>query len=223
MPNAKPVRSDCRNYSTSEDALLLREFAHRAFNELAVATAAVALAGRAVAGASGAELLAEATRRLESVAALLRLLARTVPARMDVASEIAGLCRAMHGARPRSGGGALDLDLPETWVDGAAGRRLALVAAELLANAHRHALAGRAGVLAVVLRRVGRELVLEVRDDGPGGAARPGLPGLGLGRGIVGELMARAGGRVELHHGEGGTVARALMPVASFPGMARVV
>jgi signal transduction histidine kinase len=79
-------------------------------------------------------------------------------------------------------------------------------------------------VITVGGRRVGREVLVEVRDSGPGvpqkaranlfrafqGAARKG--GTGLGLAIASELVAAHGGRLELRESEGGAVFRIVVP-----------
>lgn len=199
-----------------EDALLLREFAHRAFNELAVADAAVALARRSLGGGRGTALLDQASARLQGIGEAMRVLARPTPASVDLGAELGDLCRAMLASRPGREPCALDLDLPRTPVDGVVGRRIMLIAAELVANAHRHGLAGGGGRLSVGLRRVGRDLVLEVTDDGAGPAAGVRSEGLGLGSGIVGGLAELLGGEVALERGTSGAVARVTVPAAAM-------
>lgn len=201
-----------------EDALLLREFAHRAMNDLAVARSAVALARRAVAAAApdrAAMVLDDVGGRLDGAGDVMRLLARPAGPRADVGAEIAALCRARVVARPDAADVALDLDLPELWADGALARRVSLVAAELLANALRHGLAGRGGSLSVRLSRAGRDIVLEVADRPSGLAAPPPAAGTGLGGGIVAALAAAAGGRVILERGASGAVATLRVPAGT--------
>jgi LytS/YehU family sensor histidine kinase len=84
----------------------------------------------------------------------------------------------------------------------------------LVENALRHGIARRAdaGVLAIDARREGADLVLTVRDDGPG--LTPVVPGVALGSGGVGLANTRArlaalyGERASLHiaNAEGGGV-----------------
>lgn len=208
-PEARPgVRSD----GGGENGLLLREFAHRVLNELGVASAAVRLVERAE-GTEREGVLAEAQARLGSLGHLLRLLARPVGDRVDLGAELREVCRTMRAARPDALACSLDLDIASIEVDGALARRVTLVAAELMGNAWKHALAGRAGTLRVSLRRHGRNIVLEVADDGAGGAAPSRSSGTGLGRGIVAELAAAGGGTVVVTAGPRGTVARLAMPL----------
>lgn len=197
----------------ADDALLLREFTHRTGNEIAVAVAAVRLCARPK-SRENSRLVEDVVGRLEAFGALNRLLARPVPARTDVAGELSSLCRLMASTSPAAAGSVVTLDLPETWIDGATARRLVLVAAELVGNATKHALAGRNGRLRVSLDMIADELMLLVQDDGPG--IRKGGPtsGTGYGTGIVAELVERSGGRIAVTTGPGGTVVRVVMPLA---------
>lgn len=204
-----------------EDALLLREFGHRAMNDFAVARSAVAIAERAVRGSGQPRLVAalgEVGARLDGIGGMLRLLAEPARARVDLGSRLAELSRAACATRPDATGAALDLDLPKLWVDGATARRVSLIAAELVANACRHGLAGRPGTLRIHLRRAGRDLVLEVSSDAAGAAPKP-AAGTGLGGGIVAGLARLAGGTVTLEPRPGGAVATLRMPLARRSGM----
>jgi signal transduction histidine kinase len=98
----------------------------------------------------------------------------------------------------------------------AACRELVLIAREALRNVERHARATRVDV---ALRREGREVLLEIADDGCGipAAAASGARGVDGHFGVVGmrERAAQAGGTLELAPGElCGTVVRARVPLA---------
>ena len=209
-------------HAEREDALLLREFGHRAMNDFAVARSAVAVARRA-AGDGGRDrvlwALDEAGARLDGVAGTLRLLAAPVPPSVELGAQLATLCRSAVAARPEAAAATLDLSLPETWIDGATARRLTLIVAELVANACRHGLANEGGKLGVALRRSGRELVVEVSDDGSGRTAA--AAGTGFGRGIVAGLAQLAGGTVSLERHAGGATATVRVPLARGREMSR--
>ncbi len=83
------------------------------------------------------------------------------------------------------------------------------VAQEALHNALRHSGAGQ---VRVSLSRAGRQVVLEVADDGHGfgGAARPG----GLGLASMRDRAAAVGGTLAIRPGEPGTLVRMTVPVA---------
>lgn len=196
-----------------EDALLLRELAHRTGNELTVARSAVALALRADPRGARADVLREVAGRLDRVGDVARLLAAPVPAETDAGADLARLCRAVLASRPGAASTRLRLDLDEVRTDGPTARRLLLVATELLHNACRHALDGREGELRVALRGRDGAVVMSVADDGPG-VGGSSAAGTGFGSGIIAELVGHAGGRMERETGETGTAVRVVLPLA---------
>lgn len=198
--------------TVSDDALLLHEFAHRVANEVASAAAAVHLAKRTASGA-GKRLLERALVRLEAFGELNRVLARPVRQQVNVSPELVQVCRAIAAGASDAARGAVSMVVPETWVDGGTARRLVLVAAELVANAVRHGLEGRAGRLDVKLEIVGEDVVLEVRDDGPGMRKSAPTSGTGLGGGIVAQLVDRARGTIAIDTGPSGTRVRVALPL----------
>lgn len=197
----------------SEDALLLREMAHRVGNDLGVAQAALRLVSGCGNDGWRSRLLGEALHRLDSAGEVHRLLARPLPISVDVAAQLDALCRALVGACPEASNSRVTLDLPGTWVDGGMARRVSLIAAELVTNAVRHALSDHAGSLHVSLRTGDGRLVLTVENDGIGSLGRAATSGTGLGRGIVAGLVATAGGALSAEVGAHGTSVRVVLPM----------
>lgn len=195
-----------------EDALLLHEFAHRTANEVAAAMAALRLAGRARPSAS-ARLMEIAVWRLEGFGELNRVLARPVRREVNVAADLNAVCGAIAAGAVGASRSEMRLRLPDTWIDGGIARRIVLVAAELVTNAVRHALDGRAGLLSVSLDVEEDYVVLTVGDDGPG--VRRGAPtsGTGLGSGIVRQLVNRGDGSMAMDTGPSGTTVRVEFPL----------
>lgn len=179
-----------------EGELLLREFAHRTGNEIAVAIGALSLAARGGRdGRSGKGAIDEAIDRLRCFGELHRLLARPVDTEVDLGRELVELFRSVRGSRPSAGATRLKMDVERAVVDGAVARRVLMVAAELATNAYKYALDGRSGELAVTLRVVGGRILLTISDDGPGMAAV--VPrGTGYGSGIVEGLLAGIEGAI---------------------------
>lgn len=206
---------------TGEDAVLLREFCHRAANDCAVALAAL----RMVEGAGfddvgrRASLVRQASARIEASARLNRLLARPVPPVVDVREWLVAACGELAEAGP--GGARVEVDAPETWLDGPTARRLVLVATELVVNALKYAGAGRPRVS---VRSGGGHVELRVHDGGPGFAPGGRPKGGGLGTGIVADLVRIGGGRLDVRSGKEGTDVRVVFPVAAMarPGSQRV-
>lgn len=206
------------------ESLLLREFAHRAMNELAVARSAVAIARCALPtphGGSVAEVLDQVALRLEGSGGLMRMLAGPVAPQVELGTELARLARAVLGSRPEAAATDVQFEFPEVWIDGALARRIVLIAAEMVGNACRHALAHRAGKLSVRLRVDEPDLILEVADDGALDAPAGRTSGTGFGGGIVAGLARAGGGSVALHRCVGGTVAILSMPIGQVPASAR--
>jgi two-component system sensor histidine kinase UhpB len=89
---------------------------------------------------------------------------------------------------------------------------LAAVGSEALANALRH---GRAKHVAIRLRRVAENMVLEVDDDGKGigGASHAAGPGMGLA--LMRDEVHLLGGRLSIrNHSPRGTRVKAIVPTA---------
>ncbi|WP_394654056.1 ATP-binding protein [uncultured Sphingomonas sp.] len=195
-----------------DDALLLHEFAHRTANEVAAALAALHLANRAKPSAS-ARLMESAVRRLEAFGELHRVLARPVRRTSNVGADLNTVCAAIAGGATAASRSEMRLALPNIWISGSIARRIVLVAAELVTNAVRHALDGRAGVLEITLGIDDDCVVLTVADDGPG--VRPGATssGTGLGRGIVAQLVGRGDGSITMDSGTRGTTVRVEFPL----------
>lgn len=204
-----------------EDRLLLEEANHRVLNELACAIGALRLVRSARGSRTRWRLLGEAIERLEAFAAAQRLLSGPTPGSVNVSRRLEDLCRALVAARPGVRAASVRMHVPDLWVDGATARRILLVAAELVANALRHALAGRAGVLEVSVSLDGTDAVLVVADDGPGLAAGSAAAGTGLGTPIVRELVARGEGALSCDSGPRGTAWRVALPL-DMAAMAKV-
>jgi PAS domain S-box-containing protein len=153
--------------------------------------------------AAARELLAEASTELRQAIAELRELARGIhPA---VLTE-GGLEPALRGLATRSALPARIVAVPEGRYPPAVEAAAYFVAAEGMTNAARHA-AGAERVEIEVSEDGGR-IVVEIRDDGPGGATTEGggLSGLG-------DRVAALGGGLEVHSPAGaGTVLRAAIP-----------
>lgn len=200
-----------------EDALLLREFCHRTGNDYAVALGAlrVATSGRLSDPAERSRLIAQVEARLQATVELHRLLARPVPLRVEAGAWIRTVCEAIACAHGPDGGMRVEFDLSPIWLDGATVRRLALVAAELVANAFKYAAGERGGRLVVDLRDAVGGVTLRVCDDGPGIVPGAAPSGGGLGSGIVAELVRMGGGRLSVRSGPTGTAVQVDMPATT--------
>lgn len=197
-----------------DDMFLLAESNHRVANEIAAALAALRLVKAAKGSTARWRLLGDAIDRLEAFAETHRHFAATPSAgtRVDVGSELALLCSALAAARRSSSGSTMSLDLPSIFVDGDTARCVALIANELVTNAIKYGLNGRAGLLIVSLSDDGSHLHLLVSDDGPGIAPDAAATNGGLGTGIVAELVRRSAGELTLMTGRAGTSFRVSVP-----------
>lgn len=196
-----------------EGELLLREFAHRTGNEIAVAIGALSLAARdAGDGGSRTNAIDDAILRLRSFGDLNRLLAKPTPDHVDLGSELAELCRSMRGARSASDAVRLRLDVENAVVGGRIARRVLFVAAELASNAYRYAFEGGEGELSVTLRINPGRILLVVSDDGSGVGVSD-RKGTGYGTGIVRDLLDGVGGAIVRATGRGGTTVSVEVPI----------
>lgn len=167
----------------------------------------------------------EASRTMGELVRTLRAVERQSPAR-DI--DLSRWMQAHRRLLDRASGGRLRLDLqPGEGAARVAEPTLLRVALNLIVNA-RHALeeAGKHGVIEVAVWTMGRQVVLEVSDDGPGicpllasRVFEPGFTtrasrgGTGLGLPSVRREVEEAGGSVRLATGLGqGTRVRVLLP-----------
>jgi len=207
----------------------IREIHHRVKNNLQTVAALLRLQSRRLHGSGGdaaRAALAEAERRIASIAVVHETLARTGDAGVefdDVADEVTGMVAGMGGTPARLGGQP-ELPGPVVRREGTFGvlppevaTPLALVLAELVQNAVEH---GRSATLVrVVVARVeegpAARLRLQVVDDGAGlPAAFDRRRDAGLGLQIVGALVeGELSGRLELRPRGKGTEAAVDVPL----------
>jgi two-component sensor histidine kinase len=147
----------------------IREIHHRVKNNLQTVAALLRLQGRRLAAEdeTARDALAEAERRVGSIALVHETLSRTLDEQVDF-DEVADRIGALVAA-----------DAVQVVRDGTFGRLipevatpLALVLVELVQNAAEHGLGDRGGKVRVVVRREGvapaEALLVTVSDDGPG-------------------------------------------------------
>lgn len=196
----------------SEDALMLAESNHRTANELAAAIAALRLVGSVKQSSTRWMLLGKAIARLEAFGAVHSQLSIRPPGAMDVGFELDRLCNALASARDCPQGSVLDLRTPRAVVDGATGRRLLMIASELVSNALRYAIGDRGGRIEVALHVDDLDVVLTVSDDGPGIDPTAPARGTGLGTPLVAELVRRGNGRITTESDGDGTSVEVTLP-----------
>jgi two-component sensor histidine kinase len=202
----------------SKDATI-REIHHRVKNNLQTVASLLRLQSRRVDDPAAAAALREAVQRVRAIAVVHDMLSERTDEDVDLDEVLARLAAmtlevAARGnevgvrREGRAGRAAAELATP-----------VAMVVAELLANAVEHGLAGRPGTVTLRASRTGGTLSLTVEDDGwglPEGVDAQAAGSLGLR--IVTALVTERGGTLELvtrghDPGQTGTAATIRVPV----------
>ena len=150
------------------------------------------------------QLLAASVEELQSTVEELRTLARGL--HPTVLTEY-GLAAALEALTHRSPV-RVELDIYSGRLPAQVEATAYFVAAEALNNVVKHSSAGRASISA---QRDGASLVVEIADDGRGGAHA----GVGSGLQGIADRVEALGGRLEIESGPDGTRIRAEIPCAS--------
>ena len=214
LRRVREERERSRRLADSRQALFT-EMQHRISNNLLTMAALLAVETRTIADPAARRALEEAQRRLNLVSRIHRQLHDPDVTAVEMGPFLEGLCRdvldaagASHLAcEVRAGGVALPASQTVP---------VALIAAELVANALEHGFpGGRGGTLRVALGAVAGQAELLVRDDGAG--LPPGFrmeDSRSLGLMVVRQLASQLGGEFSLHSGAG-TEARLRFPLAA--------
>jgi two-component sensor histidine kinase len=179
-----------------DSSLLLHELAHRTANDLTVACAEVRLAGRHVSPGVSRDRLSTTVGRLQSLAAIQRLLLPPRSPEIDLADSLLQLCHYQAHARFVELGACVRCRVVDARVPSASGWSLLVIVSELLTNTARHAFDLPGGMVDVQLTYEGSELVCVVHDDGVGLKLPRGIAGRGTA--IVEDLARRAGFKMTL-------------------------
>lgn len=210
-----------RSGSLGDDGawLLLAELNHRVRNELQVALSALRLARRQLGPAGPARFIEEAVVRLEGLGDVHQVLDRQVD-QEPLAQRLEALCRATSLSRAAALGVRLVLKLEDVTTDEETAWTVCVVACEVMTNAFKHAFPGGApGVVSVVLRQDGDEVLLTVTDNGVGNTAPDQSAETiwrapGFGSGIIAQLAERLGGSVTRISGPAGSTVIFCVPAA---------
>lgn len=208
----REVRERNLSAALEENKALVREVSHRVNNNLQVLLSLVDFQAQGCGSDETRLALSRTKARLFTMALVQdQLLSTPSLVSVDMQEMVSSLAVAIRSAHPRTGPQvtcAVDARGVAFPADRAVA--VALAASELLDNAYRHAFpeAGRGWVRAG-LRREGKDgFVLEVEDDGGGGAEAE-----GLGLKIVGAMAAQLAGRLEIRSGVGrGSLIRIVVP-----------
>lgn len=194
--------------------LLLEEQGHRVKNDLAIASALIALQARAQSNSAVRSALESAVARVHVLAKgydHLRVTERDQAT--DMPSYLGEVCwklgEGLRGVRPI----AVEVDADRVEVRSQMATRIGLIVNELVTNALKHAFPEeRGGTVFVRMRRNGDELALSVEDDGVG---CPDAPTEGLGSRVVRLLVQQLRGRMTREPAKPGCRVIIVMPAAA--------
>ncbi|HET6497934.1 MAG TPA: histidine kinase N-terminal domain-containing protein [Coriobacteriia bacterium] len=148
----------------------IREVHHRVKNNLQTIASLLRIQARRAESDEARRALGEATERVSSMAVVHDMLAASTEERIDfaeAAKTVVDLVR--QGLAGESEAVAVEVAGSTGLVPSHVATSLALVVAELVHNAIEHGFAERgSGAVSVSMRRLQREVVLQVRDDGAG-------------------------------------------------------
>jgi len=188
---------------------LVEEISHRVANEYAEAIAGLSLAAAGSPRSDVQEALRAAAERLRAHAETHRALLPPVRGEVDLADYVGRLCAAFSKAALADRRIRLAVETDEVWMASGRAWRVGLAVAELVRNAARHGLRGRAGAIVVRIAREDDDVVCSVCDDGAAEAiVEPGR-GVGLVQALAGELD----GSVEWWFTPRGSLARVRAPI----------
>jgi len=187
-------------------ALLLQEMNHRVANSLQIIASLTRLQEGAVTDPAARAALAAVRHRIAAVAQVHRRLYTSADVRSVALNDYLGglleeIGRSVETARIDFTGAALEVP-PDRAVS------LGVILSELVTNALKYAYPGapHGGPIRVTLALDGTDGVLQVEDDGIGGAGVNRAAGTGLGGRIVQAMAATIGGLVEFAGGPGSRI-----------------
>lgn len=165
----------------------IREIHHRVKNNLQTVSALLRMQGRRATNDETREALAEAERRVATIATVHEALSHNVDEKVDFDEVFASILRGAALVATATGAVTTRLEGAFGTVDADTAQALATVLAELVTNAVEHGLGDRDGTVTVRALRDGQSLEVHVIDDGVG--VEPGAIMSGLGTRIVQTLV----------------------------------
>jgi PAS domain S-box-containing protein len=182
-----------RRESESRQIMLLNELNHRIKNNLQMLHSLLRTAGRETDSEEAKRVLADASQRVFAIAAAQRVLYNPdSPSTFEADQFLSAVCESARQSftagvkieiAPVRGKLKNDVSLP-----------LALILNELLTNAVKHGLKGKAGTINVSLRETGDDLQLTVTDCGSGFDLNDGLARRSSGVGLIRAFATQIGG-----------------------------
>ena len=205
-----------RKLEEARQAQAFDELNHRVKNNLAMVSSLLQLQARDSRGQVRDQLL-KAAARVQSIAEVHDALSRGAgAATVDFGTYLQDLCVSLSRSLAIEEQIALRVDAEPQDLAVDTAISLGMVVNELVTNAAKYAYPnGESGAIRVKFGREGDQLLLSVRDDGPGLPESPG-PG-GLGMRLVRSLLDQLGGEFRVHTG-GGAAFEISLPVEGAPG-----
>lgn len=190
---------------------LVEEINHRVINEYCEAISSLSLAAARADSPGARDDLALAAERLRAHAETHRALLPPATAEVvDLTDYVARICVSLSRASLADMGVHIALTSDEIFLDAERCWRIGLILTELVRNAARHGLGGRAGSISIRIQALDGGVSCLVRDYGAQArhASRP-----GRGRRLVETLAAELGGSVDWRFTPIGCIAHFQMPI----------
>ncbi|MBU1374909.1 MAG: sensor histidine kinase [Alphaproteobacteria bacterium] len=190
---------------------LVEEISHRVANEYAEAIAGLSLAAAGDGRPDVRQVLKHAADRLHAHAEAHRALMPPIDGQVNLADYLGRLCATFSRATLADRCVRLSVDTDEIWLPADRAWRIGLTVAELIRNAARHGLRGRAGSIGVKVAQAGDDVVCAVCDDGSCVADTTPGRGVAVARALADDL----GGSIEWLFTSRGCLARLRIPAAA--------
>lgn len=183
----------------SKDATI-KEINHRVKNNLQTVSALLRMQARRASNSETRTALENAQRRVEMIAIVHEQLSKTVDERVDFDAVFGSLLRTIRDVAVTENAVDISVEGAFGWVKAEQATALAVVLNEIISNAIEHGLA-QGGYVQIRASRDGKELELEIEDNGEGMHGHVPTPGVsslsgrseqssGLGTQIVRTLVA---------------------------------
>jgi two-component sensor histidine kinase len=213
------ARDTSLHESLAQKDALMREIHHRVKNNLQVITSLLSLQQRALSDPSAREAMSDSRQRITALALIYKALYQGPDLRrVELRSFLQDLIGQLIVSDQRSTGVVrTELQADDLVIHPDKLAPLALFAVEAITDAQKHAFAGRGGSLHVTFQVLEHEAVLEISDDGPGGAASRLEPGVG--RTLMVAFARQLRGRTEFSaNTRGGITTRLTFPTPDAQG-----
>ena len=211
------VRARTRDLEAALEAktLLLHEVDHRVKNNLTMIGSLLRLQSRSLPDPQFRRTLETMLERVDALAAVHRRLYQNGDiTRFDVGAFAESLAEDVLGASGRADI-VLTSDCDPVLITADQAAPVGLILNELITNAVKHAFAdGRGGALRLGVRAVGGDVLIDLRDDGPGFDAANVVEG-SVGRSLIARLSRQIGAATEWKEAASGTHVTIRFPVAS--------